>query len=93
MVNTSPSCPPGSDSLFPNYTVQCFFSVLLLALVYGDYKFLWVDIGGMGHMSDTQIFNASELKECIDHGIIGLPDPESLGHDDQDILVLVLGRI
>ncbi|XP_054757229.2 uncharacterized protein LOC129263342 [Lytechinus pictus] len=39
-----------------------FYSVVLMALVDADYRFIWVDIGGMGSASDAQIYNASELR-------------------------------
>ncbi|XP_060608508.1 uncharacterized protein LOC132760538 [Ruditapes philippinarum] len=46
-------CPPNSDSLYHNY--KHFFSLVLLALEDADYKFLWIDCGGLGSMSDAQI--------------------------------------
>ena len=67
-------CPSKTGSLFHNY--KGFFSVVLLALVDADYKFLWIDIGGFGSMSDAQIFNDSELKECLEDGTIGFPDSD-----------------
>lgn len=59
-------CPPKTGSLFHNY--KGFFSLVLLALVDADYTFLWMDIGGYGFMSDAQIYNESELKECLEDG-------------------------
>ena len=37
-----------------------------MALVDSDYKFIWADIGCMGSSSDAQIYNASELTECVE---------------------------
>ena len=41
-------------------------SVVVLALVDADYKFIWADIGGHGASSDAQLWNQSELKESIE---------------------------
>ncbi|XP_041351150.1 putative nuclease HARBI1 [Gigantopelta aegis] len=64
-------CPANTRSLYQNY--KGFFSVVLLALVDANYKFLWLDIGGYGSMSDSQIYNASEMKECLEDGTIEFP--------------------
>ena len=42
--------PAKSGSLYRNY--KKFFSIVLLALVDVDYKFIWADVGGVGHQSD-----------------------------------------
>ena len=65
--------------------LQCFFSVVLLALVDADYKFIWIDTGGEDHQSGGQLFGASELKECIDDNTINFPDSHPLANDDRDI--------
>ena len=65
--------------------------MLLLALVDAQYKFLWIDTGALGSMSDCQVFNESELKECLVSGEIALPDPEPLPNDDRDIPYFILG--
>ena len=41
--------------------LQGLHSIVLLALVDGDYKFLWVEVGAAGSSSDTQIFKHSDL--------------------------------
>ena len=82
-------CPAKTGSLFHNY--KGFFSVVLLALVDADYKFLWIDIGGYGSMSDAQIYNNSELKDCLEDGTIGFPGPDSMPNDDKDFPYYILG--
>ena len=51
--------PLHTGSLYYNYKGFC--SIPLLALVDADYKFVWIELGGKGHMSDAQIFGDSEL--------------------------------
>ena len=62
-----------------------------MALVDADYKFNWADIGGMGSASDAHIYNASELKECVEEGSIGFPDPEPLPNDNLDVPYFFVG--
>ena len=62
-----------------------------MALVDADYKFMWIDVGGLGSQSDAQIYNQSELKECLVDGSIGLPPPAPLPNDVQDFAYFLLG--
>jgi hypothetical protein len=71
--------PKNSGSLYFNY--KGFFSIVMLAVVDSDYKFIWVDIGSRGASSDAQIYNNSELKECMEDNSICFPDPEILPND------------
>ena len=70
-------CPQGGGSLFRNY--KGLQSIVLLALVDGDYKFLWVEMGAARSTSDAQIFKHTNLRHKIEDGSIGFPDSESLG--------------
>ena len=81
--------PRSSGSLYFNY--KGFFSIVLTGLVDAYYKFLWIDVGGYGHMSDAQIFNASELKECLEDNSIGFPAPEPLPNDDVQTPYFIFG--
>ena len=82
-------CPPKSGSLYFNY--KGFYSIVLLALVDADYKFLWVDLGGAGSASDAQIYNNSELRECVEDGTLGFPEPEPLPNDTEDVPYFFVG--
>ena len=55
--------PWNIGSLYINY--KGFFSVVLMNLVYADYKFLWIDVGSDGFTNDASIQNGSELKEGL----------------------------
>ena len=81
--------PRKGGSQYWNY--KGYNSIIMLALVDGDYKFLWVDIGAMGSCSDCQIFNHSELKELMEDGKAGVPLPEALPHDDMDCGWYIVG--
>eukprot|EP00745_Piridium_sociabile_P015087 TRINITY_DN22260_c0_g2_i4.p1 TRINITY_DN22260_c0_g2~~TRINITY_DN22260_c0_g2_i4.p1 ORF type:complete len:460 (-),score=109.82 TRINITY_DN22260_c0_g2_i4:119-1498(-) len=74
--------PGNTGSLYHNY--KGFFSIPLLALVDADYKFLWVEFGGQGHMSDAQIFMETSLREDLEDGTISRPDPCPLTDDPED---------
>ena len=69
-------CSQWGDSLFCN--CKGFHSIVLLALVDGDYKFLWLGMGTTGSTSDVQIFKHTNLRHKIGDGSIGFPDSEYL---------------
>lgn len=56
-----------------------------------NYKFLWVDVGTPGSASDAQIWNRLELKETIEDGTIGFPDPAPLHKDDRPVPYFIVG--
>lgn len=83
------TCPANEGSTYFNY--KGFYSIVLMALVDGDYKFLWVNVGTQGSASDAQIFNDCELKEALEDGSIGLPAPEPLPRDDRNMPYFIVG--
>ena len=80
--------PKNTGALYHNY--KGFFSVVMLALVDGQYKFRWVDAGTAGSCSDAQIFNACQLKRKIDDGSIGFPDPAPITQGGRDVPYFIL---
>ena len=82
--------PPKSGSEYYNY--KGFFSVILLACVSADYKFLWADVSGNGASSDAQMFNCSDLREGLEQdNIRGWPRPDPLPNDTQDVPYFIVG--
>ena len=73
------------------FNCKGYFSLVLLALVNADYKFLWVNIWASGSSSDAQIFNRSKLKRRIENGTLGLPPPEPLGPGGLNLHYFLLG--
>lgn len=67
------SPPPNSGSLFYNY--KQFFSIVLLAVVDANYKFIYVDIGQYGRVSDGGVFNNSSLSSALEHDVLQIPKP------------------
>ena len=69
--------PGKSGSEFFNY--KHFFSILLLALVDANYKFIYVDVGAAGRAGDAGVFNNSLLKSALQNGFLKLPEPRKVG--------------
>ena len=85
------TCPWNTGSVYRNY--KGFFSIVLMALVDADYKFLWIDIGSDGSSNDTSIYNGSELKEGLENpnNIFNLPEEKSLTGDDVPVPYYIVG--
>ncbi|XP_053400597.1 putative nuclease HARBI1 [Mercenaria mercenaria] len=64
-------CPPGGGSVFYNY--KKFHSIVMMAFADADYKFLWVDVGEPGGTLDRLIWNACELKQYVEEGLMDIP--------------------
>ena len=77
-----------TGALYHNY--KGFFSIVMLALVDGQYKFRWVNAGRGGSCSEAQIFNASQLKRRIEDGRIGFPDSAPITQGGRDVPYFIL---
>ena len=80
--------PKNTGALYHNY--KGLFSIVMLALVDGQYKFKWVDTGTAGSCSDAQIFNACQLKRKIEDSRIGFPDPAPITQGGRDVPYFIL---
>lgn len=68
--------PGNSGSLYFNY--KGTFSVVLLAVVDVDYRFLVIDVGSYGSNSDGGIFSNSALGKGLREGTLNVPPPAEL---------------
>ena len=75
--------PKNSGSDFYNY--KGFFSIVLLAIVDYDYKFLFVDVGCQGRISDGGVFRNSSFNRALQSGKLNLPEPAPLPSSEDPI--------
>ncbi|XP_060861851.1 uncharacterized protein LOC132938875 [Metopolophium dirhodum] len=68
--------PNNTGSLFFNY--KDYFSIVLLAMVDANYKFIAVDIGSFGREGDSGIFLKSNMGKKILDGSFGFPEAKKL---------------
>eukprot|EP00111_Clytia_hemisphaerica_P003777 TCONS_00010849-protein len=66
----------GSGSEFYNY--KGFFSIVLLALVDHDYKFIFADVGCQGRISDGGVYRNCSFYKALESGNLGIPEPRLL---------------
>lgn len=81
--------PKESGTLYHNY--KGFFSLILLAVVDADYRFLWVDVGANGSTSDCAVFNQTPMKAALEADELGFPRPTALPGDDTPVPYYLIG--
>ena len=75
----SPHAGGALDGKHLYFNYKRFFTLVQLALVDAEHKFLWVNVGSSGSSSDAQIYTPSKMRKKIENGTYGLPPPEPLG--------------
>ncbi|XP_022197965.1 protein ANTAGONIST OF LIKE HETEROCHROMATIN PROTEIN 1 [Nilaparvata lugens] len=81
--------PNKSGSSYFNY--KHTFSVVLLATVDADYKFITVDVGAMGRFSDGSLFSSSALGKKLMKGNLLLPEPKLIPSIDNPVPYVLVG--
>jgi len=64
-------CPSKSGSEFYNYKKD--YSVILLAIVDANYKFIYIDVGTNGRVNDALVFSKSTFNEVLQTNTLNLP--------------------
>lgn len=81
--------PPNSGSQYYNY--KGFYSIIMLALVDANYKFMYVDVGSYGADSDAGVFRHCGLFHALEQDKAGLPLSEPLPDGETDVPFFLVG--
>lgn len=73
-------CPSKSGSEFYNYKKD--YSVILLAIVDANYKFIYIDVGTNGRVNDALVFSKSTFNEVLQTNTLNLPTEGVFVGDD-----------
>ena len=68
--------PSHGGSHFFNY--KRFYSMVLLAVVDSEYRFMYIDVGAIGSESDAGIFGQTRLRELVEKKLAHIPEPKPL---------------
>lgn len=70
------NAPPNSGSIYYNY--KNTHSIVLMAVCDGDYKFIYVDVGCNGRISDGGVYRKCSFASAFESGALHLPESEPL---------------
>nr|XP_033486035.1 uncharacterized protein LOC117258913 [Epinephelus lanceolatus] len=72
--------PANSRSVYYNYKSR--FSIILMAVVDANYKFVYASAGTQGRVSDASVFAQSDLGAAMDKGLLHVPPDDTLPNTD-----------
>lgn len=81
--------PHHSGSLFFNY--KNYFSIVLLAIVDANCKFIAIDVGSYGKEGDSNIFTKSTMGKKIMRNDFNIPEPKNLPNTNDTLPHFFIG--
>lgn len=69
---------PSQSGLMSNNNDKKYFSILLQAVVDANYKFVAINVGGLGKLGDGDTFQASSFYHALVESRVQLPEPSPL---------------
>ena len=82
-------CPRNSGSYYFDY--KGFFSIVLMGLVDADYKFIYMDVGCNGSISDGGVFRNGQLSKALEKNTLNIPPAEILPNSTKKLPFVVVG--
>lgn len=82
-------CPSNTGSLCYNY--KDYFSIVLLAIVDADCKFVAVDVGAYGREGDAGVFMRSKMGQQIENNTFHIPPPKVLPGTNVELPHIIVG--
>lgn len=82
-------CPIKSGSMYYNY--KQFFSIVLFALVDADYRFIYVDVGCNGRISDGGVFANSSIFKALEDKSLDIPFGKPLPRREDPLPYFIVG--
>ena len=90
MENMLPFNNHQTQDQFFNY--KHYFSIIVLAMVDANYKFIDVDVGAAGRAGDAGVFADSALKKALATNGLDLPEAVELRRDINKNIISCCGR-
>ena len=81
--------PPKAGSLYYNY--KGFYSMVLMAVVDANYRFLYINVGATGAGSDGGVFAKTRLRQQLEEDTLGLPGAEPITADGPEVPYFLVG--
>lgn len=81
--------PGKSGSMFYNY--KGTFSIILMAIVDADYKFIYADVGAAGSLGDAAVFNKCKISSMLESNELAIPDDDLVTGIDVPLPYMLVG--